>query len=1377
MTMNLYAQVPSITGPITVCEGTTANLYTAPAGMTTYSWSIAGGGLITSALNIEAITVDWTATGIWDVSVTYTDPVNGPLLTPLILSVTVNPLPVPVLNVPVDSVTLLPATLTGGATPGQIYSTDPGMSDYQWVVSPAGIINGSATGDILTVDWTNVTGQQSISVSYTDLAGCTAAAPTVMTINYYPFPAAIDPASIPQFVDPLPHFAAGLRVNAKTGGPLLIKAVQVNQIALSSGTLVSTGFIGDSLTPDAGMGNYAAYAISTDNGTTFGPAMWPAQTIECQQGFPVTVQYRNDLFGVTYDRFNILADQTLMMNGYTLNGDPLTEPYNGPIPMVTHLHGGEMPSNSDGGPNAWFMPGYSQLGPAFAHNASDLSSYPNMQEATTLWYHPHDDGLTRINVYTGLAGYYFLRGIDEELANLPGWSGDDKVREITPAGKTPTFNGANTYLPEIEIGIQDRMFNVDGELYWPVAPPNPEIHPFWTPEFVGDIMVVNGKTWPYLSVAPRKYRFRFLEGCNARFLDMWLVNAADGTPGPVLHVVGGEGGLLGATASLDPAIGQTLVMAPGQRYDIIIDFTGYAPGTTFTLMNKAGAPYPDGDPVVPGITDRILQFIVNGEMVSAADTALPGLDLGILPANPRAVTPLVQLTDFSGGLMPGVTPEVHRQIILNEVMGPGGPAAVLVNNSYFDPLLSFAGDPYRAGGPTEFQLEGTTEKIQIINISADAHPIHIHLLQWQLVSRQAINDTAYLNAYAAAWAPRGIPEFPSGLGYPGGAGTPFPYDSLNADGAIGGNPPVSPFLLDPVIPANPEEMGWKDNIIVMPGQVTTFLVRVAPTDRPVNATPQELLFPFDPSLGPGYVVHCHIVDHEDMSMMRPLPILPSSLRYPQITVQPAPVTACVGDPVSFTVGASSATEITYAWQVSIDCVVWDSLADDPTYAGSTLATLNIIPAVGLSGNVYRCNLTNVDGTTTSDPAQLLVNNCSISGTLKYNNTGTEALSGFTVTVNGLSAITDASGGFTINNVTSGSHPVTITSPLAVGSINSTDAGTINSWALAPGNIPAVKYLSGDVDNTTIINAVDAQGVQDNFVKASPFVRPPWVYWNATGSGTTNPAPFNVAVNGASVTGFNILGMCTGDFNGSFSPNQAGTSNVTLTNSGITLTVPAGVAFNLPVNVSLASPGFQTGAISLVLNVPSSLVTVQNVMIPGAAGTVTFNTVGNELRIGWNSTTPLNVIPDQSLVVLSLLPTAAFTTTQVLTIGLVNNPLNEIADATFIPVINADLTVDNVMVSTKKNITNPGLKLSVAPNPVLTSISIAYQLPTAGLVRLGIYDINGTPVMMFLNGIYESAGNYTLTANVSALLPGTYSVNIALVVGTKTKISTIAFIKQ
>jgi len=870
----------------------------------------------------------------------------------------------------------LPAILDGATISNQTYTTETGMSEYVWNVSAAGTITAGGDGfNSVTVTWTNPDKQQSVSVNYRNLNDCVSASPTVYIINYYPYATAIDPAHVLQFVDPMPHFAAGLRVDAKAGGSLFVKAELTRQIALSTGTVLSTGKIGD--TPEIGKGNYAGYAISKD-GTTYGPTMWPAQTIECQQGNGLTVQYINNLVGVHYSDFNILADQTLMMNGYTLNGDPLIDPYNGDIPMVVHLHGGEMPSNSDGGPTAWFMPTGNDLkGPGFIYNASTLATYPNKQEATTLWYHPHDQGLTRINVYTGLCGYYILRGTAEETAKLPGWSGDDKVQEVTPEGKSATFNGTTTYLPEIELAVQDRMFNTKGELYWPVTPTNPDLHPYWTPEFFGNIMTVNGKSWPYLSVAPRKYRFRMLDGCNARFLNMWLENLASSTNGPKITVVGTDGGLLDTPVDLDPASGKTVFLAPGERLDVVIDFTGVPEGTVFTLMNDANAPYPDGDPVIEGITDRIMQFVVNGKLIDAVSGDPNGTDKSLLPENLRTENPMIKLTDFAGNLTTGVTPVLKRQILLNEVSGAGGPVQVLFNNSHFDEGAPSVGIPQGFGGPTEMPLEGTTEVIQIINTTIDAHPIHIHLVQWQLVSRQAFNRDLYLNAYNDAWSAHIplVPIWPAGLGYPGGAGSPYPYLTPNGDSAVGGNPAVSPFLTGPVIPANPEENGWKDDIKAFPGEVTTFVVRIAPTDKAINSTQAQLLLPFDPSIGPGYVWHCHIIDHEDMDMMRPLVIQPSALRYPQITAQPQPLVTCIGSTETISVTATSDTDISYLWQVSTDGgTEWNDLSNVAPYTGVLTSSLHISPITLLmSGLRYRAKLTNIDGVTTSNATSLTVN--------------------------------------------------------------------------------------------------------------------------------------------------------------------------------------------------------------------------------------------------------------------------------------------------------------------------------------------------------------------------------------------------------------------
>ena len=280
-------------------------------------------------------------------------------------------------------------------------------------------------------------------------------------------------------------------------------------------------------------------------------------------------------------------------------------------------------------------------------------------------------------------------------------------------------------------------------------------------------------------------------------------------------------------------------------------------------------------------------------------------------------------------------------------------------------------------------------------------------------------------------------------------------------------------------PAKPEEMGWKDNVTVLPGYVSKFVMRVAPTDRPVNAAPADLMFPFDPSLGPGYVWHCHIIDHEDMSMMRPLEILPSPLRltYPQITTQPVPRTACAGDALTYSVTVTDATPpntVNYQWQVSIDGgKIWTDLTNTAPYSTVTTSSLAITPvSLAMTGYKYRCVLTNATpgAVTISSPAPLTVNACSISGTLKYNNLTKDPLANFTVSANGGTAVTDAAGAFVINNVTSGSYPIIITTPMLPGGVNSTDAGTVKAWELLPSTIPNVKYMAGDVDNNTLINA-------------------------------------------------------------------------------------------------------------------------------------------------------------------------------------------------------------------------------------------------------------------------------------------------------------------
>ncbi len=679
--------------------------------------------------------------------------------------------------------------------------------------------------------------------------------PIEVSFGQLPGQIPLNPKSIPQFVDPLPHFS-GARVDA-TGGNLLISAEPLTHLAVSTGTVLATGTVGP-LFPDAGRTRFWGYSVS--NGTYTTPPYWPAFSIEARRGIPVNVTYKNKLDGETYASVNLVADQTLHWADPFMKMDHMNmEPYTGPIPVSPHLHGGEVPSESDGGPDSWFTPGYAITGPAWKAGADEKYFYPNTQEAATLWWHDHALGVTRLNVYAGLAGFYFLRSEEEDALQLPGWKGDDLVQEVAPVGKSAVFS-TRPYLPEVEVVFQDRMFDNTGALYYPNLAPNPMVHPVWTPEFIGDIITVNGKTWPYLSVAPRKYRFRLLNGSNARFYEIWLQDLVRGTLGPQIVQIGTDGGLLDAPV---PIAGK-LLLAPGERADVIIDFSTSLPNQVWTLRNSANTPYPKGGPPNGSTVGRIMQFIVNGQMVSKADTTLPGIDNSTLPTSLRA-KPLVKLTNFAGATAPGLTPSVKRQLTLNEVMGMGGPLEVLINNTKWDGN----GMEIPGLGETELPTEGTTELWQIINLTADAHPIHLHLVQFQLAGRQKFNLNKYNSAYNAS--------FTGGVYLPA-AGPPLAYDAANVDGALGGNPAVSPYLQGPVKPALLNEQGWKDTYVVYPGEVTTFAIRYAPTDVPVGTDGK---FSFDPSEGPGYVWHCHIIDHEDNEMMRPYKVLPSPARMTQ----------------------------------------------------------------------------------------------------------------------------------------------------------------------------------------------------------------------------------------------------------------------------------------------------------------------------------------------------------------------------------------------------------------------------------------------------------------------------------------------------------------
>lgn len=507
----------------------------------------------------------------------------------------------------------------------------------------------------------------------------------------------------------------------------------------------------------------------------------PAATFEETRGIPARVTWQNNLTGPHL----LPVDPTLHWADPNNMGMPMTPfpayPPGFPmaqsiVPIVTHLHGAEDRSDSDGNPDAWWT-NSGVTGPAYSGNVFD---YPNAQPATTLWYHDHTLGITRLNTMAGLAGFYLLRDPADTIAPL------------LPSGQY-----------EVPLAIQDRSYNADGSLWFDSAGINPTIHPYWVPEFFGDTIIVNGRAWPNLNVEPRQYRFRVLNGSNARFYSLSLSNRQSFTQ------IGSDGGYLPA-----PAVINSLLIAPGERADILVDFSALAPGTRLIMTNDAKAPYPNGAPVDPKTVGKIMQFTVTAAAAVAPAT---------LPATLNT--------------MPVLTPNKPvRTLTLNEVMGPGGPTEVLLNGQKWSAPI------------TETPQVGSTEDWQIVNMTADAHPMHLHLVQFQVVSRQAFN----LKQYDKDWtALNGMPPLMA------------PTIPLAA----------TPYLKGKAALPAPNEQGWKDTVRMNPGEVTTIRVRYAPLDA-VGAAPGLNQYPFDPTVGPGYVWHCHILDHEDNEMMRPLAVTP-----------------------------------------------------------------------------------------------------------------------------------------------------------------------------------------------------------------------------------------------------------------------------------------------------------------------------------------------------------------------------------------------------------------------------------------------------------------------------------------------------------------------
>ncbi len=655
---------------------------------------------------------------------------------------------------------------------------------------------------------------------------------------------------------------------------------------------------------------------------------YPAYTIETTRRRTVTVDWINDLVNPRNGKFRkhlLPVDRSLHWanpeglpcdvgkfkdckpDPYALDDQEiLTRAYKGPVPIVVHVHGARVGPESDGYPEAWWLPDASNIPGSYStvgtlvneygvqtNQAPGVGSftYPNDQPSTTLWYHDHTLGMTRNNVYAGPAGFWLIRekgggenGVNENKYTLPGpapVAGQDVLSLNVPG------EAARAAIREIPIVIQDRAFNEDGSLFYPAnraffeglgngqrSGPNAnraaglkidvigltddkdeptDIHPIWNPEAFFNVMVVNGVSWPNLDVEPDLYRFRLLNGSNSRFLNLSMhAYDADGDrlgeiafyqigaeqsvlPRPVKIVRGDRKALRGnginpvlSPAPYDPDMDEEaaegLNMGPAERADVIVDFTELPDGTAYVLMLNTAADAPFGGfpdvPADPATSGQVMKFsliddtdigegftepewlklrvperrddaFTGRNIVAVRDLALLEEESALVCARMRPNGNIVQdrdaIPDGSGNCVDKEHGNLRRSM-------PFGPqAAVLGTNGATGGTVQLWADPIRQNVATN-----TTEQWELYNWSADAHPIHLHLVKFKVVNREPFDEDGNL---------------------------------------LGPRPPEL------------TERGWKDTVTAYPGEVTR-----------VNAT-------FDlPGL---YVWHCHIVEHEDNEMMVP----------------------------------------------------------------------------------------------------------------------------------------------------------------------------------------------------------------------------------------------------------------------------------------------------------------------------------------------------------------------------------------------------------------------------------------------------------------------------------------------------------------------------
>jgi spore coat protein A len=711
---------------------------------------------------------------------------------------------------------------------------------------------------------------------FVQLAGATAAALALSKgLNFDPFPTArafYNSTGLTKFAQPLRGVGPGAIPVAAPDGT---RSWDDGEIIAQHYTLDINQFQ-DTLHPDLGPTTLWGYNPRTALGVTGVPTQKHlGGIIVAQRGTPVQITVNNKLPGTPILPVDVSAnfpDAAQRQNAAS-----------------THLHGGFTPWISDGGPMTWFDPNgnYGPSVPSSAGNVFKLLNpdlqpgqaeyyYTNDQSARMMWYHDHAHDITRLNAYAGIASAYIIRDeFESDLRNLglPDFI-ENGGHEIPLIFQDKIFVGA-------DIATADPTWtglSMPGSLWYPhtyetarwTLDPRPSSppEPSCIPEMFGDTMLANGVVFPFVSVEPRRYRLRILNACQARFLNLQLYeDNGSGQPdlttrGPDFLVIGTEGGFLAKPAlvpsnkpmiylsdgvSVDPANpGGSLITAPAERWDIIVDFSGFE-GKKFILYNDAPAPFPGGDDVnnyqnanVGPDSRTIMRFDVGTTITGQADKPLQintntnlaldkksGNDNFLVPPGTSVVNGVVQL--------PKKVPV--RLLTLNEVFDQYGRLDQMLGTNKVVPLpAGFTMDPATPDFPNNYSLAymaNTTENVkaksvevwQIANLTGDTHPIHFHLVNVQVMARQSFIDPV-----------TGVYNYSSGV----------------------------PTYTGPARGPDATELGWKETVKMNPGEVTTVIMKFDLPKVPFKV-------PDSPRTGgKEYVWHCHILEHEEHDMMRPM---------------------------------------------------------------------------------------------------------------------------------------------------------------------------------------------------------------------------------------------------------------------------------------------------------------------------------------------------------------------------------------------------------------------------------------------------------------------------------------------------------------------------